>query len=499
MGRVLTNNVQLAYTVESTLGVLPGSPTWKGLEPNAVKKYGAAITHTAREPISNIRQRRKGTVTDLDSTVEVDMDLTMEHFIDFVEGFCFSAFKGTAPFVPTAVTNASPSTYTVPSGGALAAGTLLYARGFANAANNGFHVVGASSSGTTIKVAESLVTESSPPTNVQLEVCGVRGTAGDLKIDSSGNLTSTTLDFTTLGLFVGQAIWIGGDLAANSFFGTTNRGYARINAIAATKLTLSKRGGTYTTDDGTSTGSGGTARLIDIFFGRFVRNVAANSGDYLEKSFQFELTYPNLQPVSGDMYEYAKGNFCNSMTFELPLTSKAVTTCNFVGTDTPSPTTTRATNASSALSVLKATAFNTSADVARLRITNTDESGLSTDFKSLKLTINNQASGEKVVSQLGSKYINVGIMDVDIEADLLFTNSAVADAVRTNLTVTMDWSVRNQDGAILIDIPAMTFNTGDRDFPVNQTVQIKTTASAFKDDTLGTSLGITVFAYAPAA
>lgn len=499
MGRVLTNNVQLSYAIESSLGVLPGSPAWKQIEPNAIKKYGAQIKTTPREPISTIRQRRKGTLTDLDSEVEVDMDMTMEHFIDFIQGFCFSNFKGKAPFVPSAVTNASPSTYTVASGGALAAGTLLYGRGFTNAANNGLQVVGASSSSTTIKVTGSLVTET-PPSNALLEVCGVRGASADLAIDSSGNLISTALDFTTLGLFVGQAIWIGGDLTANSFFNANNRGYARISVIAAHKLTLNKRSQSYTTDDGTSTGSGGTGLLIDIFFGRFCRNVAGNSGDYLETSFQFELTYPNLQtPGPGDMYEYALGNYCNSMTFELPLTSKALTTINFVGTDTGSPTTSRATNASSALAALKATAFNTSADVARLRATQVDETGLTTDFKSLKITLNNNVSGEKVVSFLGSKYINAGIFQLDIEADLIFTNAAVVAALRANTTVTMDFSVRNQDGAILVDIPSMTFTGLTRDFPVNQSVVLKSTASAFKDDTLGTSLGITVFAYAPVA
>lgn len=489
MGRVLTNNVQLSYAVESSPGTLPGSPTWRKLEPNAIKKFGAEIKTVAREPISNIRQRRKGTVTDLDSSVEFDSDLTMETFRDFIEGFCYSAFKGTNPFSPSAVTS---SVYTVASGGALAQNTLIYARGFANSANNGLKVVGTGSTSTSIPTT-GLAAEASPPSNAIVEVCGFRATSGDITVDSNGNLTSTTLDFTTLGLTVGQSIWVGGDATANSFATAADRGYARIDAISAHLLTLSKRSQSFAADTG-------TGKLIDIYFGQFARNVGADSSDYAEKTFTFELTYPNLQdPGPGDMYEYAIGNYSSSLVFDLPLTNKATTSFTFVGTDTPNPTTTRDSGASTPISVLKGTAFSTSSDVARLRITQVDETGLTTDFKTLKVTLNNNASGEKTVAQLGPKFINVGRLDVDIEADLVFTDSAVIDAIRANTTVTMDFAMRNEDGAILVDIPSMTLGSPNREFPVNQSVLLKTSAMAFIDETLGTSVGITVFSYVPVA
>lgn len=489
MGRVLTNKTQLNYAIESsTPGSLPGSPAWKQLEPNNIKKYGADIKTTAREPISNIRQRRKGSVTDLDSMVEFDADLTMDQFIDFCEGFCYAAFKGFATYVPTAVTSTG---YTVASGGAIANGLLVYARGFNTAANNGLKLLAGTSTGTEVKTT-GLVAEASPPSNVSLEVVGVRGSSGDLTIDSSGNLNSTTLDFTTLNLTVGQSIWIGGDATVNSFATAANRGYARIRAITATKLTLDKKSQAFSTD-------AGTGKLIDIYFGRFARNVSGDHADYLERTYQFELTYPNLGSGPADMYEYAKGNYANEIGFELPLANKAVCSFGFVGLDTPVPTTTRATNASSAKETLKNTAFNTSADIARLRIQETDETGLTTDFKSLKINLNNNVSGEKVIGTLGPKYVNVGIFDVNIEADLLFTNYLVVDALRANRTIGLDFAIRNADGAIHIDIPSMTLTTGNRDFPVNQSVTLKSAAQAFRDDVLDTSIGVSVFGYVPAS
>ena len=87
MARVLTNNVTLQYTIESSIGVLPGSPLWRALEPNNISAFGASITTVSRRPISQERGRKKGAVTNLESAVEFDADLTMSSLEDFAEGF----------------------------------------------------------------------------------------------------------------------------------------------------------------------------------------------------------------------------------------------------------------------------------------------------------------------------------------------------------------------------------------------------------------------------
>jgi hypothetical protein len=494
MGRTLTNNFSLAYAVEQSVGVLPGSPSWKLLEPNEINTFGSSITTVARSPISKSRQRRKGTVTDLDSAVEFAGDLTMEHFIDFIEGFLFASFVGAEHTVPTAVTGGATDEYTVPTmSAAVPTGSLVYARGFTTPANNGLKVVDTGGTTTAIPVTTDLEDETPTATqNVSVDVCGVRSAAGDLEIDASGNMTSTTLDFTTLGLTVGQGIWIGGDAAINQFSTAANAGFARVTAIAANLLTIDKTSQTFVTE-------AGVAQEVDIYFGRFLRNVSVDDSDYLERSFQFEGAYQNLQNPSGDEYEYAKGNYCNTVGFELPLTDKAIVNFAFIGTDTDVPTTTRATNAASPVVPVQTGAFNTSADIARLRITEVDETGLTTDFKSLTFNINNNVSPEKVLGQLGAKYLNTGNFEIDIEAQILFTEGDVVDAVRNNTTVTMDFSIKNDDGGFLVDVPSLTLGGGDKEFPVNESILLNTTAQAFGDTTLGTSLGISMFPYLPSS
>ena len=213
-----------------------------------------------------------------------------------------------------------------------------------------------------------------------------------------------------------------------------------------------------------------------------------------ERSFQFEAAYPNLGPSGVELYQYALGNFCNTVGFSLPLTDKATATFGFIGTDTANPVAvaSRKSGASTAATPAETAAFNTTADIARLRITDVDEAGITTDFKSLTLNLSNNVSPEKVVGQLGAKYVNFGNFEVGLEAQLIFSNADVIEAIRANETVTMDFILKNSDGVIAVDIPSMTLGGGAREFPRNESVLINTTCEAFRDSTLGSSLGVSI-------
>jgi len=506
MARVRTNFTSLAVATEASLGTLPGSPTWYLLEPNEINNYGAELSKVARNPISKNRRRQKGTTTDLDSSVEFGHDLTMEFLKLFLPKFFFSSYKGPAAIDSvndTLVAAKDPET-TGDDGfthdalsAALASGTLVYTRGFSNSANNGLHEVQASST-TTATLVDSTLTAESPTAagNAKLEVAGVRGTSSDLTwTDATNTVGSTTLDFTTLSLTVGQFIHIGGTATANQFSNGT--AFGRISSISANSLVLDKVKGPLKDAAADQTGSG---KSIDLLFGRFVHDVDVDDSDFLEESEQFELALPNLQNPdgTGDEYEYAEGNFNNQLAFNLPGQDKATVTPGFVGTDTDPPTTTRATNASTPVEPNETDAFNTSADFLRLRITEVDETGLTTDFKTATITINNQASAEKALATLGAVFMNIGNILFDIEAQILFTDSDVAAALRNNTTVTMDWGLKNDDGGFMMDVPALTLGGGGKDFPVNETVLLNLTGETHEDPTLGYSASVSLFPVLPA-
>lgn len=507
MGRTLTNTFGLAYANESSFGVQP-TAGWKTLEPNAISAFGAEVTTVARAPISNRRQRRKGTVTDLDSSVEFEADLTHDAFEDFMEAFTFATagnadlrFRGavatSSGYTVPALSAAQGSKIQFDAGGPL---TLLFAQGYQIAANNGLKPLTADAAAAAVLLTVAGNSAETPPSNAVVEVCGIRCSTGDLSIVVTAGVATLTsgnngvagadiVNFTTLGLERGQYVHVGGMAGGQRF--SAGFGYGRIRTIAAASLVLDKLVGTLATD----TGAGET---LDLLFGQFYGNVAVGGTRYVERSIAFEGAFPGLQtPGPGDMYQYALGNYADSFALALPGQDKATVTFGFIGTDTPNPTNTRATGGSTARAPIKTAAFNTSADFLRLRVALIDETGLTTDFKDVTITLKNGVSPEKVLGTLGAKFMNFGNFEVSVEGQIVFTNAAVIDAIRANTTVGMDMILKNGDGAIAFDIPSMTLSGGDREFPVNESVLANLTGEAFEDATLGTSLGWSTFPMVP--
>ena len=507
MGRVLTNTTGIQYAIEATPGVLPGgTPAWKQLEPNSIASFGSTFTKTARNPISKSRQARKGKNTDSDSGLEIEADLTMDHFKDFIEAFVFARAIGPDNYESTAATATG---YTVPAMSAGAAGritygasaakTLVFARGFALPANNGLKPVTAvhAAAATELKVAGNAAETVQPTQSAEVSLAGVRAAAGDLEIDADGNLISTVLDFTTLGLSRGQSIHIGGIDITHQFFNEENLGFAELAVIEAHKLTLKNRDQDYVVDDGTSTGAGGADVAIDLLFGQYIRNVDVGAADYLERTFNFELTSPNLGTAGATMYEYSRGNYANTMTLDLALSDLAKTTFNFVGLDTDVPTATRAAGAANAKVPNETDSFSTSSDIARIRLADLDETGMTTDFKSLTLTLSNSVEGEKVLAKIGPAYMNFGNFGAVVESQMLFTNPAIIERIRCNRDLQWDTVLYNSDGGVRLAITCLTLEGGDREYPANQSVLINATGTAYKDPILGISLAVSLFPALP--
>lgn len=509
MGRVITNGTTLSVAREETLGVLPAGPVWFELEPNNITAFGTTISKEARDPISQARARRKGVVTDLDSKVGFEADLTLAHMRLFAEAFLFSNAVGADVFLTTAATATG---YTVPPLTVAEAGRLSYvaagagatalihASGFINDENNGLKPVTAAhaATNTEIKAAGNVAEVVGDNTYAEVAVAGVRAAAGDLEIDADGNLTSTTIDFTTLGIAAGQVIHIGGVDVANQFFNDENSGFVRVAIVAAHKLTLVKRELAFVADDGTDTGAGGADLRIDLLFGQFIRNVGVNHADYAEIPLQFELASPNLMTAGATGYEYAVGNYADALSVSIPLTGKATITLGFVGQDTTKPSTVRATNGDDAKAGGPVESFGSASDIARLRVQDVDEAGLSTDFKTANFTLTNNVAGEKVIGTLGPKYLNAGNIECDVEAQMLFTNPDVIERIRCNRTVGIDWVLYNGDGGVAFDLPTGTLGGGNREYPRNQSVTINTTFAAHEEFDPGFTCGISLFPALPA-
>jgi hypothetical protein len=504
MSRVLVNKTTAAFAVESSPGVLP-TTGWEQLEPNELSAIGPQVETIARTPISRNRQRVKGIVSQISAGAEISHDLTNSWARAVFGGFLFA--QPTNRDLSFRQAPATAPGYTVPAldasqaarlqFGATAPVTLVHAAGYLTAANNGMKPLTANpvTTDTTIPVA-GLVAEPARPQQ-SVELAGVRADTADLALTvtgaagvlTSGNGAGTPVDFTTLGLTPGQWVHVGGLLAANRLAPTVY-GYARVVTVAADSLTLDKLSLALVT-------SAGAGVSVDLLFGQFIRNVPVDHADYRETTLSLEMTYPDLGGVGVDNYEYVRGLYCSELTLEMEVSDKAVSTATFVGLESDAPTAVRATGADGAALPGRRAAYGTASDFARIRLTDIDETGISTDFKSLALTINNNVAGEYILGRLSPAYVNAGILEVDLEATALFTDPDVLARVVSNQPVTMDFVMRNDDGALVVDLPHVTLGNGERELPPNESVNIATTAQAFEDPVFGVSLGVSLFPATP--
>lgn len=514
MPKVSSNNISLAFTVEPSLGV--AGSEWFLLEPNDNPTLGDTVVTTARNPISRDRQRRKGLVTDLDNATNIAQDLTVSAFRDFVEGFMFA--KGVNRDVSQQASDAaidggasedsfSIAALTADQSAKFNVSSLLWVSGFSVAQNNGlFEIAIAAAPGdSALSVPTGSLTAETGQEGL-ISFAGYRVPAGVNPtwswdaVASRGTLAATGLgtQLQTLGLTKGQLVHIGSALTTQDM--TVSRaftnvmandiyGYGRVMDIQADFIILDKVSDTLKFSDLTA-----PAAEVDILFGEFYRNVPVGDPDYLEQSFQFELESPDLLGPGLSGFEYTKGSYCSQITFNIPLTNKSDLSYAFIGlsTDLPVGVADRKSGADTAATPKLTTGFSSSVDVARLRVQNVDDSGLTTDFKNVTFTLNNNVSGEKVIANLGAKFLNLGNLEVGLDTQLIFTNAEVIKAIKNNETVTMDFIMKNDEGVIAVDIPSMTLGGGGREYPENESVLLNVTSEAFKDKTLGTSVGISV-------
>ena len=272
--KIDSNITGLAFAEETALKTLPVTPVWYGLEPNSYSDFGGELSTVARAPIDPSRQNKKGTITDLDASGGFNIDFTKSNLTRLLQGFFFADARelpATKPLNAAAVAltsvNSGTKTYAAASGlAAFVAGQLVFASGFANAANNGLKTVASSTAGTVV-VAETVVTEASPPAAAKLETVGFQFASADINlavVSGVPSLVATAADFTTLpGLIPGLWVFIGGDAAGTTF--ANNVGYARIKSIAAKAIVF---------DDTTFTPAteAGTGKTIRLFVGTVIRN-----------------------------------------------------------------------------------------------------------------------------------------------------------------------------------------------------------------------------------
>lgn len=483
---------------EQTLGVLPANPVWKTREPNSFDDFGAEYTKVARRPFSPSRQRKKGSVTDLDADGGFNEDVTQNNLQDEMEEFFFAAMRRAPNANPTAVTGTGYSIANPLTLGFLA-GALVLADGYAIAGNNGLKLVtalDADSIDVAGLTAEALATG-------RVRMVGFQFADSDLEMSAVAGgafvLSTTTQDLTALPLIPGQWVFIGGDAATTRFedAGTPIAGYARIardgiseNAIAFDKATF------------TPAANSGAGKNVRIFFGDVIRN---EDDPDLIRRFSSTIERTLGRDDDGIQSEYITGAVASELTWTSPLSNLVNVDLGYVGQragirrGSEGPLSRRAGN-----TIVRAPgedAFNTSSNIYRIRMTMVQPGTFEpTPFfarvTEWSMTINNNVASAKAQGVLGGFDTTVGMFDVDAEFTAYFQTVEAIHAIQCNYDVTFDAIYAKANAGIFIDVPLISNSGGRLDIEQDAAIMIPI-ESAAAESPFGHTAMIGWFNYLP--
>lgn len=477
-------------------------PTWYTLEPNSYSDFGGDNSMVARAPINPSRQNKKGTIVDNDASGGFNMDYTKSIFPRIAQGFFFANARqpaSTQPLngaqVPLTSTTSGTKTYAAASGlGIFAANQLVLASGFANAANNGVKTIATAASGA-VTVAETVVTEASPPAAAKLERVGFQFASGDIALAVVGNIPSliaTAADFTTLpDLVVGKWVFLGDDTAGNRF--ANNVGHARIKSIAAKSLTF---------DDTTWTAvnEAGTGKTIRMYIGTTIRN-ESDPELIVRRSYQLERQLG--KGANETQAEYLEGAVPNEFTLNLPAAEKINVDLSFVAgrntyrsgdVDDEIKTGTRVPS-------LGEDAYNTTSNIVRMKLTVVDPA--SSNPTSLfgyvtegSISIANGVTPSKAIGVLGAFDVNTANFEVTGSLTAYFTTVAAVKAVKANADVSFNIIAASENAGFVFDMPLLGLGGGRVNVEKDAAVMLPLEMAA-AENAAGYTLNYENFPYLP--
>ena len=542
MAKIDTNTVVMSYAREATHGTPTTAPAeHTRLEPNDITSFGSTITRSARAPISDRLQRRKGTPVRLAAAAEFVQDLTIDGIVEFLAAVSFTKWQNAAirNLGIASVTGDTDNDDTVDAGEfeftldqALASaeiaklknGSLLWADGMALARNNGLKELRADmAAGAPTKIlVEAGDLAGGGDTATAETVAATRSAtlsyAGHAISAASGRtwaydatareatLTLATAEVTIIKAVLkeGQIVHLGS--VAETGFETLGNGirgdsvavadaafgFARYTGRgSATSLVFDRLDDPLRANGDGATGPGlEDTDAIHLVYGDFLRNVSRNDASYEDVAYTLRLGMPDLftSAATGAGLEYATGSKLGPLALTFPEEGEVSASLTFTARDVPAPVKGEINPTATPIQdQVHTNAFSTAIDFARLRM-DVDADGIESDFKSLTLTIDPQITVENVLGKLGARYVNRGNLNIDVAAVVIFASDLIPRVIRNNATGSIDLVIANGDGVLALGIPGLTIGDGSRTYPANQSVTIAAALESHEDDTYQASI-----------
>jgi hypothetical protein len=478
-----TNRVAIRATKEGTFGVVPTTPDLYQLAIAGAPNLAFAPETVVSELLRDDRQIDDLALVGGEASGDINSELAFRVHDLLLEGAFFNPFQErvhrTNDAAATQITAATATAFTVTDeGDTVTVNDILRGEGFNVAGNNAYHIVDGVPTNTSFTTVTAEV-EATPPSGAQLHVVGHRATASDIAATATPDtLTSSTLDFTTLGLEAGD--WIKLDGFSTD---TDNNDYVRCLSIAANLITLD----VVPTGWGADSGSGDT---VDIYLGERLKN---GTTFY---SYTLEETFSDHSPVT---YQYFRGMVVDGLSLTAASQSIVTLTTTFSGkdavlSDSNNPTTEFSVTSGRVTGAVDVDygslqVLNSSSNVGRIARGGTAITG-SNFVLEATVEIANNLRQLPAVGFIGAVDIGVGEFGVTGNLNTYFDDATLAQSVLDNTETSYDMRFEDaSEHAILIDAPRIKFSEGAPEVPgKNQDVTINLAYQAIRYATFGYTL-----------
>jgi hypothetical protein len=456
------NRTAVGLCEEATLGVTPANPVFESLRVTGANLSYAKQTATSKE----LRSDRQ--ITDLITTgFQAGGDIPMEASYGaldsqirgaFMSDWALASVRQNTATQTANISAVSATAYTLIASdgtqyrtGAFAQYMLVVAAGFVAAGNNRTVVAGAASSGTSIVMTAGVV-DAAPAVGARVKQIGFQGPSGDMVAVAGGlgtqGLTSTTLDFTTMGLTVGTWVYVGGPSAGTAFATAGTRGFCRIASIAAHSLLFDVVPSTWAAD-------AGVAKTVQVYVGDYIRNGVTR------RSYTIELQYQDLAVPE---YEYYTGMVPSDLALTVQAQSILTAKITYMGL-TAADVTARATGATDTAAPT-GDVLTGSNNVGFLYENGAPIAGPNFVLGA-NIALANNLRRNTGLGSLASVNIGVGQALVTGDLNMYYGNNAILQKIRNS--VASGYAVGLIDNtttrAVLIDIPRIKFSDGNPTVP----------------------------------
>jgi hypothetical protein len=445
-----TNRVQLATVVESTFGTMPTTPrmrlarfsgeglkyTPKFIQPDEIRSDRMNVL-----PVK-VNEENSGPINGEFSYPDVDSP-----FSNFLRSLMFNTWNdtttrdndGTADSVITDVATAG-TVVTCTTGTAFVAGQLVKFSGFTVAGNNGVFKCTTGSATVPAFVGSGITDEAVPPAAAKMKVVGFIGAAGDITA-AAGGLASTALNFTTLGLTVGQWLKIDSTTSGMGFATTANNDWVRISgAITATSIPCDNL------PVGWSVDAGGT-KTIKVYVGDYIKNGTTRTSLTIEKGWLGQTT-PTYQLQKGMVVGQGDFDFTTEAEIKWSMTLQGLTGSQSPSTQDASP------DAATTGSIM-----GSNVNVGRIADGGSIV-GTTNPVKSAKISVNNNLRNWTAVGSVGAVDIRAGNCDVTVNMDAYFGSNTLYAKLLAGTTTSFNTRSAIGSQAVTWDVPQITFTDG---------------------------------------